>query len=166
MPKPNSQELYWINNKSALQSLLLAEYDLSLNASLDKLAEYSNKVFEIHPNSYYRYKTIVLPNSAALKAHNRPLVCSKEYTDKIHELADTYFEEFNNRDRLQWYIRRVVNEASSEEEVKKCLPPHLHSTVESAYCQFCGMLSAEQLRIDEFYDLLEQAPLKNVLQGI
>ena len=108
---------------------------------------YKGMVFSTH-------KKAVVPIQNIVEAHN--LV-------ELYELCATYKEEVDNTGYTTWYLIRLLSEADSIDTVKKCLPEHLHTCIKAS--KYTGSQTYENLFVQECFDSLESALLKNTLLG-
>lgn len=117
-----------------------------------------------NPNTYYRYKYLILPHSKAIKEGNSPLILSKEEMASLNAEIEFYIQEQTQVNQLICYLRRIFNNADSITTVKQCIPEYLHYLINIEI--FTGPETVDSLKIVELYELLEEAPLKNTLLGV
>jgi len=125
------------------------EYFIKINGNNNKVFyKYKDMQFKMHDTAHIPLQTLV----------------TTEELSKLEEYMEMYYEVDKQRDRLKWYITRVLNKAFGYATAIQCIPKHLHKYISLIY--FPGESNVDELYIEEYYKLLEEAPLNNVLLGI
>jgi len=121
-----------------------------------------NKFFKLtndQPEYFYIYKDVKL--TSASNVIKELFTAPKEVLDDLNNSIYTYIIERDDYDQLKWYLKRLLNEADGLITVKECIPQHLHKHLTVAF--YYGEKTSEELKIDKYYEMLEEAPLKNVI---
>ena len=151
-----------MQKSSALWEILLP-YTNRVNYLRDTAFKYFLKLSSNNLNFYYSYKGIdfKLVNTAYINLvtllNEKELLSLEEQVEYLHK----NLEELNV---LKWYITRILNNADSLDTATKCIPSYVHKHIEFTY--FLGKSTVDALYVEEYYSLLEEAPLHNVILGI
>jgi len=117
------------------------------------------KLTDDQPKYLYIYKDIKL--TSASNVNKELFTAPKEVLDELNKSIDIYIVEKDNYDQLKWYLKTVLNEANGLATVKACIPQYLHNHITIAF--YWGEKTVEDLKVDKYYEMLEEAPLKNVI---
>jgi hypothetical protein len=121
-----------------------------------------NKKFEVIADIdeyYYAYKKIILPYMRTFQ--RKEFVADNETLCELNLAIDNFIKEREDYLQLTSYITKVLNEADGLATVKECIPEHLHKHLTLAF--YFGDKLANDLKVDKYYEMLEEAPLKNVI---
>jgi hypothetical protein len=108
---------------------------------------------------YYAYKKVVLPYASTYQ--RKEFIADNGTLHELNLAIDNFIKEREDYEQLISYITKVLNEADGLATVKECIPEHLHKHLTLAF--YFGDKLANDLKVDKYYEMLEEAPLKNVI---
>jgi hypothetical protein len=151
-----------LQRTKALWEILL-DYTNRVNHLRRDAFEYYMKIGGNNLQVYYSYKGIEfkLVNTAFINlesiAEPKELSALNEQMSYLHQTDEEAL-------KLKWYVTRILNNANGYATAIQCIPKHLHKHIVNIF--FLGDYSVDMLYVDEYYKLLEEAPLHNTILGI
>ena len=116
----------------------------------------------------YQLQTFILKyTESSLKVYSKEYLIEfipLEERDNFHNKYRAYLEALNDTEKVLRYLKRIMNSADDVNTVKLCIPEHYWTYLEDLECD--GELDHKELYDHKCFEILEQAPMNNLLLGI
>ena len=135
-------------------------------AARDRITIYLAKNVNYQKSKLYNIINVHAPNYFGLATADKRIILSfipAEHHNEFNTIHNIFEKSLADYQLILWYVNRLFTTADSISTVRKALPDYYHKYIN---IYFDGSGTIDQLYNENCFNILEQAPLNNLILGI